>query len=490
MRNPTFYIQFLAARNLGIAGSNDSGTAPNLNFLSHQQYFLANLLENSMGNTPCVSGSHGDYRLLDHFTAIDTCWNGTTSIPSTTTAGSAAQIERSNFEDLTRQYPWRLRKGLEKKRKDAKKKYPKTERESWGRPTEHGYFRRARVGTDESRRLARTRTDKKLGSRGLGDLTSKGRKRDARRRMSYGGCSGANGRLGDPSQVVARCACPLKLDVVISAFEAEMHAMFRGNRRSNMSTAIKDNKGMPRHNPGGSSMDGKVMPIRRKLRANFSTAERLVKIDVARLDGKFCQIGMSRIVQPNMPPLLSPLRSALSGVRRQCYPHGWMLVSDNADDHDIAFLFNMSPHTGTKKVEKAEFDDVMNKFRNLPGRVTIPPDDLLALMNLIPVPERDVVGSSALFSEEAKSCAHCLRVFSFLDIAKTGLKHHTKEFLAEVITGKLGYFVNDGSHPFDCANCGVTCPDPCESYSTSDTDSNYVCVQFHDQTGQKRFYYH
>jgi hypothetical protein len=65
-------------------------------------------------------------------------------------------------------------KGWKKSEKNAKKKYPKTERESWGRPTEHGYFRRARVGTDESRRLARTRTDKKLGSRGLGDLTSKG----------------------------------------------------------------------------------------------------------------------------------------------------------------------------------------------------------------------------------------------------------------------------------------------------------------------------
>jgi hypothetical protein len=75
--------------------------------------------------------------------------------------------------------------------------------------------------------LART---KNWGSGGLGDLTSKGvycqpptclttartvpcnntyhfwatgRKRDARRRMSYGGCSGTNGRLGDPSQVVA-----------------------------------------------------------------------------------------------------------------------------------------------------------------------------------------------------------------------------------------------------------------------------------------------
>jgi predicted RNA-binding Zn-ribbon protein involved in translation (DUF1610 family) len=55
-----------------------------------------------------------------------------------------------------------------------------------------------------------------------------------------------------------------------------------------------------------------------------------------------------------------------------------------------------------------------------------------------------------------ESCEKCGRVFSFLDIAESGLKVHTKEFMAELITGKRGYIVNGGdTQEFNCHGCGA-----------------------------------
>ncbi|KAJ7810712.1 hypothetical protein B0H14DRAFT_3480384 [Mycena olivaceomarginata] len=98
----------------------------------------------------------------------------------------------------------------------------------------------------------------------------------------------------------------------------------------------------------------------------------------------------------------------------------------------------------TKVVSKEQFDaKVAAAFENV-ARVETPAADAQTLATLLDLtPEK--LGATALRA----------RTFTFLDIAETGLKAHSKEFLVDAITAKHGHVVNTGAQPFNCHGCGI-----------------------------------
>ncbi|KAJ6457909.1 hypothetical protein C8R45DRAFT_1183968 [Mycena sanguinolenta] len=53
------------------------------------------------------------------------------------------------------------------------------------------------------------------------------------------------------------------------------------------------------------------------------------------------------------------------------------------------------------------------------------------------------------------TCASCARALTFLDVAETGLKVHTKEFMTDILTGKRGYVLNNKPQAVNCHGCGA-----------------------------------
>ncbi|KAJ7485354.1 hypothetical protein FB451DRAFT_1168628 [Mycena latifolia] len=111
----------------------------------------------------------------------------------------------------------------------------------------------------------------------------------------------------------------------------------------------------------------------------------------------------------------------------------------------------------TKVVSKEQFDAKVAafNFEDTAGRVETPAEEVQNLANLLGLSPGTVGGTAAAFAKGGETCGHCGRAFTFLDIAETGLKAHSKEFLVDVMTGKHGYIVNSGTQPFNCHNCGT-----------------------------------
>ncbi|KAJ6603226.1 hypothetical protein DFH09DRAFT_1068400 [Mycena vulgaris] len=110
----------------------------------------------------------------------------------------------------------------------------------------------------------------------------------------------------------------------------------------------------------------------------------------------------------------------------------------------------------TKVVSKDQFDAaVAAAVQKVGGRVETPAEETQKLAELLGVSAATVGKTSAGFQKGHEACGNCGRAFSFLDIAETGLKVHTKEFLVDAITGKHGYIVNSNPQPFNCHSCGT-----------------------------------
>ncbi|KAF8144363.1 hypothetical protein K438DRAFT_1782921 [Mycena galopus ATCC 62051] len=114
-----------------------------------------------------------------------------------------------------------------------------------------------------------------------------------------------------------------------------------------------------------------------------------------------------------------------------------------------------------KVVSKDEFDaKVAATFENV-TRIQTPAEDTKLLAGLLGMAS-DAVGGSAIGFRNGvepgvkpETCGSCGRAFSFLDVAASGLKAHTKEFMMDVMTGKHGHVVNHGTQPIHCYNCGT-----------------------------------
>jgi len=112
-----------------------------------------------------------------------------------------------------------------------------------------------------------------------------------------------------------------------------------------------------------------------------------------------------------------------------------------------------------KFVTKDEFDAKLVATLQKVSRVRVvtPPEDVQIVANLLGV-STETLGEPGLgFPKGKETCGQCGRAFTFLDIVETGLLVHSKEFLVDVITGKLGYFVNSEAQSFNCHNCGTKC---------------------------------
>ncbi|KAJ7485352.1 hypothetical protein FB451DRAFT_1168626 [Mycena latifolia] len=110
----------------------------------------------------------------------------------------------------------------------------------------------------------------------------------------------------------------------------------------------------------------------------------------------------------------------------------------------------------TKVVTKEQFDAKAAELQNTAGRVETPAEDAQVLANLLGMSPGTLGETAAAFPKGGEACGHCGRAFSFLDIAESGIKVHSKEFLVDVLSGKHGYIVNSGTQlAFNCHNCGT-----------------------------------
>ncbi|KAJ6465804.1 hypothetical protein C8R45DRAFT_1022439 [Mycena sanguinolenta] len=113
----------------------------------------------------------------------------------------------------------------------------------------------------------------------------------------------------------------------------------------------------------------------------------------------------------------------------------------------------MSTPNGARVVSREEFEAaVAAAFENV-ERIETPAADKNNLARLLGVPANTVGSPAAGFPNGNGTCTNCDRAFTFLDIAATALKVHSREFLVGVMTGRHGYLVGTGSQPFNCYEC-------------------------------------
>ncbi|KAJ7580321.1 hypothetical protein C8J56DRAFT_961263 [Mycena floridula] len=123
--------------------------------------------------------------------------------------------------------------------------------------------------------------------------------------------------------------------------------------------------------------------------------------------------------------------------------------------HYIHIRYHM-PIDVKKAVSKDEFDAHVAALKNSVTCVATPVEDVQILANLLGVSPETLGETFVGFPDGGGVCGQCSRVFSFLDIAATGLDTaHSKQFLVDVLSGKHGYIINTGDHSFNCNNCGT-----------------------------------
>ncbi|KAJ7742767.1 hypothetical protein B0H14DRAFT_3167666 [Mycena olivaceomarginata] len=115
----------------------------------------------------------------------------------------------------------------------------------------------------------------------------------------------------------------------------------------------------------------------------------------------------------------------------------------------------MATIDATKVVSKEKFDaKVAAAFENV-ARIETPAADAQTIATLLDLNPEKLGATAVGFPKGGETCASCGRTFTFLDIAETGLKAHSKEFLVDAITAKNGHVVNTGAQPFNCHGCGT-----------------------------------
>ncbi|KAJ7616944.1 hypothetical protein DFH06DRAFT_1145273 [Mycena polygramma] len=105
----------------------------------------------------------------------------------------------------------------------------------------------------------------------------------------------------------------------------------------------------------------------------------------------------------------------------------------------------MATIDANKVVTKEQFEAKVAEGFQSTTRIATPAEDTQKLADLFGL-STDAIGETAVgFPNGGETCGSCGRAFTFLDVAETGLKSHSKEFLVDALTGKHGYIVNSES---------------------------------------------
>ncbi|KAI1276479.1 hypothetical protein F5Y07DRAFT_408408 [Xylaria sp. FL0933] len=112
-----------------------------------------------------------------------------------------------------------------------------------------------------------------------------------------------------------------------------------------------------------------------------------------------------------------------------------------------------------KIVTKEQFDAKIAELRkDSPDHVLLPEtpaDDARLMEELLEIEKGTLPNFSCRFVKGAESCHKCGRHYSILDMAKTGLRFHSKQFLNDTIFGKHGGYVYNNVVQFHfCYDCG------------------------------------
>jgi len=112
-----------------------------------------------------------------------------------------------------------------------------------------------------------------------------------------------------------------------------------------------------------------------------------------------------------------------------------------------------------KIVTKEQFDSkIAEMLKETADHVLLletPASDAKLMEELLGIQEGTLPKFTCRFVKGAESCAKCGRNYSILDMAKTGLQFHSKQFLNDTIFGKLGgYVYNDVVQFHYCYDCG------------------------------------
>ncbi|KAJ6457887.1 hypothetical protein C8R45DRAFT_1221683 [Mycena sanguinolenta] len=107
-------------------------------------------------------------------------------------------------------------------------------------------------------------------------------------------------------------------------------------------------------------------------------------------------------------------------------------------------------------VSKEEFEAKVAETYAKSKAIETPPSEKRILANLLGLTPEAVGKTTVSFPDGGDACESCGHAITFLDVAAAGLKTHSKEFMAEIITGKHGYIVNSDPHPISCYSCGAS----------------------------------
>ncbi|KAJ6457895.1 hypothetical protein C8R45DRAFT_942924 [Mycena sanguinolenta] len=107
-----------------------------------------------------------------------------------------------------------------------------------------------------------------------------------------------------------------------------------------------------------------------------------------------------------------------------------------------------------KVVTKEEFEAKVAATYAKYNVIETPPAEKKILADLLGLTPEALGKTGVWFPEGGDVCASCGRAITFLDVAAGGLKAHSKEFMADIITGKHGYVLNSDPQPISCHSCG------------------------------------
>jgi hypothetical protein len=121
------------------------------------------------------------------------------------------------------------------------------------------------------------------------------------------------------------------------------------------------------------------------------------------------------------------------------------------------------PVDPSKIVTKEQFDaSVAEMLKESPDHVLLlesPPSDVKRTEELLDIKEGTLPNFALRFKKGQERCIKCGRHFSVLDLIKTALQSHSREFLNEVIFAEEYSLNGEGQTPV-CFDCGEPGPGP------------------------------
>ncbi|KAJ6457893.1 hypothetical protein C8R45DRAFT_1110237 [Mycena sanguinolenta] len=106
-------------------------------------------------------------------------------------------------------------------------------------------------------------------------------------------------------------------------------------------------------------------------------------------------------------------------------------------------------------VTKEEFETEVAATYAKYNVIETPPAEKKILADLLGLTPEALGKTAVWFPDGGDVCASCGHAITFLDVAEGGLKAHSKEFMADIITGKHGYVLNSDPQPISCHSCGA-----------------------------------